>query len=193
MPTPPRRLTLQDAALVVIDVQELFRPLIHDMKLVLANTSRLMRFADRLDMPLLVTEHYSSKLGGTVKELAELPRRFDPIEKISFSCWGDTGFQSRLKAVHRPQIVLCGIETHVCVYQTARDLMEAGYQVVVAADAVSSRQVSSRNLGLAYLRDVGAQVMTTEMILFELLKVARTPEFKQVSDVLKENPLPGRG
>ncbi len=190
MPILPPRLQKTRACLVVVDVQELFRPLIHDMELVLANCSRLIRFCDRLEIPLLVTEHYPRKLGGTVPELASLPTRFEPLEKISFSCAGDAQFLAQLHALHRDQIVLCGIETHVCVYQTARDLVDDGYQVVVAADAVSSRQVSNRNLALAYLRDIGVQVMTTEMVMFEILKVARTDDFKAVADILKENPLP---
>lgn len=191
MPTPPSRLDKTDAALVVVDVQTLFEPLIHEMGCVIANGSRLIRFADRLGMPVLLTEHYSRKLGPTMPALRDLVPRVEPIEKISFSCAGDPIFMSRLKATHRRQVVLCGIETHVCVYQTARDLMEEGYQVAVAADAVSSRQVSSRNLGLAYMRDIGVQVMTTEMVLFEMLKIARTEDFKAVADILKENPQPG--
>jgi len=188
----PRRLKLNRCVLVVVDVQETFRPLIHDMGLVIANSRRLMRFGERLEVPVIVTEHYAEKLGGTVPELAGLAAAGDPVPKISFSCAGDQGFLARLHAAKRDQVILCGIETHVCVYQTARDLLADGFQVVVAADAVSSRQVSNRNLGLAYLRDLGAQIMTTEMIMFELLRVARTPEFKAVADVLKENPLPGR-
>jgi nicotinamidase-related amidase len=192
MPKPPPRLEKNRTALVVVDVQESFRPLIHEMGVVLANCSRLIRFCDRLDIPVLVTEHYPRGLGGTVGELAALPRRYEPIEKISFSCAADHNFNSRLNSLHRDQIVLCGIEAHVCVYQTARDLLDEGYQVAVTADAVSSRQVSNRNLGLAYLRDVGAQVMTAEMVMFEILRAARTEDFQAVAAILKENPLPGR-
>lgn len=184
----PTRLARSRAILIVIDVQEIFRPLIHDMNLVISNCSRLMRYCDKLDIPMLVTEHYPAKLGTTVEELATLAGGQDPVEKISFSCAGDSGFLSRLQATRRDQVILCGIETHVCVYQTARDLLSDGYQVVAAADAVSSRQVSNRNLGLAYMRDLGVQTMTTEMVMFEMLKVAGTEEFKSVADILKENP-----
>lgn len=188
----PRRLKLNRSVLVVVDIQETFRKLIHDMGHVIANTSRLMRFSERLEVPVIVTEHYPEKLGGTVPQLAGLAAAGEPVEKISFSCAGDAGFLARLHATRRDQVILCGIETHVCVYQTARDLLADGFQVIAAADAVSSRQISNRNLGLAYMRDLGVQIMTTEMIMFELLRVARTPEFKSVADVLKENPLPGR-
>jgi nicotinamidase-related amidase len=188
MSTIPKRLERSRAILVVIDVQELFRPLIHDMNMVVSNSSRLMRYCDRLDIPVIVSEHYPAKLGSTVAELAELSSGQDPVEKISFSCAGDSGFLSRLQSTRRDQVILCGIETHVCVYQTARDLLSDGYQVVTAADAVSSRQVSNRNLGLAYMRDLGVQTMTTEMVMFEMLKMAGTEEFKSVADILKENP-----
>ena len=188
MSTIPKRLERSRAILVVIDVQELFRPLIHDMNMVVSNSSRLMRYCDRLDIPVIVSEHYPAKLGSTVEELAELSSGQDPVEKISFSCAGDSGFLSRLQSTRRDQVILCGIETHVCVYQTARDLLSDGYQVVTAADAVSSRQVSNRNLGLAYMRDLGVQTMTTEMVMFEMLKMAGTEEFKSVADILKENP-----
>ncbi len=191
MPVLPQRLQKHRTCLMVVDVQERFRPLIHDMALVLANASRLVRFCDRLEIPLLFTEHYPDKLGATVRELAELPRKFEPLEKISFSCTGDARITAQLRSLRRDQVILCGIETHVCVYQTARDLLEDGYQVVVAADAVSSRQASNRNLALAYMRDLGVQVMTTEMILFEILKVARTDDFRAVADILKEDPRPG--
>jgi nicotinamidase-related amidase len=188
MSTIPKRLERSRAILVVIDVQELFRPLIHDMNMVVSNSSRLMRYCGRLDIPVIVSEHYPAKLGSTVEELAELSSGQDPVEKISFSCAGDSGFLSRLQSTRRDQVILCGIETHVCVYQTARDLLSDGYQVVTAADAVSSRQVSNRNLGLAYMRDLGVQTMTTEMVMFEMLKMAGTEEFKSVADILKENP-----
>jgi len=184
----PRRLKRARSILVVVDIQEKFRDLIHQMDLVVANTSRLMRFSDRLDIPRIVTEHYPSRLGGTIEDLAALTPSIDPVEKISFSCAADAGFTSRLKSTRRDQVILCGIETHVCIYQTARDLLDDGFQVIIAADAVSSRQVANRNLGLAYLRDLGAQVMTTEMVMFEILRVARTDEFKSVADILKENP-----
>ena len=188
MPLLPPRLQKHRACLVVVDVQERFRDLIHDMELVLANCSRLIRYCDRLEIPLLFTEHYPARLGATVPELARLPRKFDPLEKISFSCAGDTQFMAQLQALHRDQVILCGIETHVCVYQTARDLREDGLQVIVVADAVSSRRTSDRNLALAYLRDLGVQIMTAEMIMFEILKVARTDDFRTVADILKENP-----
>ena len=182
----------QNTALIVVDIQELFRTLIYDMNSVIANSSRLVRFCDRLEIPVIFSEQYSKAFGATVKEISEVAHQYKPVEKISFSCAGDSGFISKLESTKRKQIILCGLETHVCVYQTARDLLQKGYQISIAADAISSRNVSNRNLGLAYMRDLGVQVMTAEMIMFEILKIAKTADFELVSDILKENPQQGR-
>lgn len=174
------------SALVVVDVQERFRDLIHDMPAVIAACSRLIRFCARLEIPILVTEQYPAGLGKTIPELAELLPGHDALEKLTFSCCGDEGFAHAVAALGRDQFLVCGIETHVCVYQTVRDLRAAGHQVAVAADAVSSRRVRDRDTALALMRDLGAQLMTVEMMLFEILVRAGTPEFKRVADILKE-------
>ncbi len=182
----PPRLAKERVCLVLVDVQSRFRDLIHGMPGVIQGCSRLVRFHQQLDLPILVTEHYSDGLGATVPELRDLFDDFAPLEKISFSCAGDAGFNTALADTGRDQIVLCGIETHVCIYQTARDLRERGLQVAVAADAVSSRQAFNRKIGLQRMRDVGVQIMSVEMVLFEILRKARTAEFKQVASILKE-------
>jgi nicotinamidase-related amidase len=182
----PPRLVKERAVLVVVDMQERFRDLIDGMPQVIGGCSRLIRFCTRLDVPVLVTEHYPRGLGATLPELRGLFPEFRPLEKIAFSCAGDAGFREALRAVRRDQVILCGIETHVCVYQTASDLLREGLQVTVAADAVSSRHARNRSLGLDRMRDLGVQPMSTEMIMFEILRVARTPDFQAVADVLKE-------
>ncbi len=183
----PDRLQADRLVLVVIDVQERFRNVIHGMPQVVAACSRLIRFCDRLEIPVLVTEHYPRGLGSTLPELRDLLRPLRALEKITFSCELDEGFRAGLGATGRDQVVLCGIESHVCVYQTARDLLAAGRQVAVAADAVSSRRASDRETGLALMRDLGAQIMSAEMIMFEVLRIAGTAEFKRVADILKES------
>lgn len=189
MPRLPDRLEKNRALLTVIDVQEPFRPLIQGMETVIANCSRLMRFCERLDIPVLVTEHYPERLGRTVPELAREIGGGGVIEKIHFSCAGDSGYVSRVEGTRRDQILLCGIETHVCVYQTAFDLLGRGCQVALAADAASSRRDQDRLLGLDRMREIGVQVMSAEMMMFEILRVARTDDFKAVADILKENPV----
>jgi nicotinamidase-related amidase len=181
----PDRLEKHRVCLVVIDLQERFRTLIVGMDDVQRGCSRLARFFAKLDLPILVTEHYPRKLGETMGELREVVPAFRPLEKITFSCADDLAFTAELAATGRDQVVLCGIETHVCVYQTARDLRAGGVQVVVAADAVSSQSARDRDLALAHMRAIGVQVLSAEMVLFEILREARTPDFKLVADILR--------
>jgi nicotinamidase-related amidase len=181
----PVRLTLERTALVVIDLQERFRDLIHGMDRVLERSERLIGFCRQLGVPVLVTEQYPRGLGVTVSEIREACRPFTAFEKTAFSCAGSAEFLAALRASKRDQVVLCGIETHVCVYQTACDLLREGFQVALAADATSSCRPADRELGLQRLRDVGADVMGSQMIMFEMLREAGTPEFKRVSALLK--------
>jgi len=181
----PARLERKNCILVVVDVQERFRDLIDDMDGVILACGRLIRFCDRLDIPVIVTEQYPQALGRTVPELASLVPGGVPFEKLTFSCAGDRRFGARLQVLGRSQVILCGIETHVCVYQTAFDLLAQERQVAVAADAVSSRLPANRDLGLTRMRELGAQVMPAEMIMFEILREAGTADFKAVADLLK--------
>lgn len=183
----PDRLTPERSCLVVIDIQERFRNLIHGMDQVLAGTTRLIRFCRQMDIPILLTEHYSRGLGVTVGEIRNLFKSLQPIEKIHFSCMGDEGFREALAATGRDQIILCGIETHVCVYQTAADLQRDGKQVAVAVDAVSSCSAANRQIGLHRLSEMGVQSMGAQMLMFELLHRAGTEQFKLVSNLLKED------
>lgn len=182
----PDRLEKHRLVLAVIDIQERFRDLIHGLPMVLKGSARLIRAFKELDLPILLTEHYSRAFGPTMPEIRSLVSHVKPLEKITFSCDGDAGFRAALGALNRDQIVLCGIETHVCVYQTARDLMDRGKQVALAADATSSRQAASREIGLEHMRRIGAQVMDVEMILFEMLREAKTPDFKALAPILKD-------
>jgi len=173
--------------LVVVDVQERFRTLIDGMDGVIAACARLLRFWDRLALPVLVTEQHPAGLGRTLPELlALLPAGTAPLPKIAFSCAGDAGFRRALEALGRDQVVVCGIETHVCVYQTVLDLLGGRRQVALAVDATSSRRAHDRRAGLGRMRDLGAQLMSVEMILFEILEEARTDDFRRVADILKE-------
>ncbi len=183
----PPRLEKPRVALLVIDLQERFRDLIDGMAGVVAQCSRLARFCDRLSIPVVVTEQYPAALGRTLAEVAAvLPKGTAPIEKTTFSCGGDEGFRRAVAGLKREQWVLCGIETHVCVVQTALDLLRDDRQVALAADATSSRRPRDRDLALARMRDLGVQVMSTEMILFEILRQAGTPDFRAVAPILKE-------
>lgn len=181
----PDRLEKHRTALVVIDIQERFRDLIHGQDQLIKGTSRLVRAFRELDMPVVLTEHYSRGLGVTMAEIRTLLDGVQPIEKIAFSCDGDPGFRKALDALNRDQLILCGIEAHVCVYQTARDLMDRGKQVAIAADAVSARHAADREIGLRHMQRIGVQVMNTDMILFEILREAQTDDFKAIQPILK--------
>jgi len=182
----PDRLEKHRLVLVVVDIQERFRDLIHAMPMVVKGSGRLIRAFRELDMPVLLTEHYSRGLGPTIPEVRSLLGGVKPLEKLTFSCDGDAGFRQAMNSLNRDQIVLCGIETHVCVYQTARDLMDRGKQVAIAADAVSSRLAGDREIGLQHMSRIGVQVMNVEMILFEMLREAKTPDFKTLAPILKD-------
>lgn len=182
----PDRLTRNRTVLVVVDIQEKFRDIIHGMDRVLAATERLIRFCQQMDIPIIATEHYPRGLGVTVPEIRQLCRPFTPVEKIHFSCAGCPPFNEALRDTGRDQVILCGIETHVCIYQTAFDLVREGKQVTTAVDAVSSCSAANRDIGLRRMSDLGVQSMGTEMIMFEILGKAGTPDFKAVANLLKE-------
>ena len=182
----PVRLTAERSVLVVVDLQERFRDLIDGMDQVLERSLRLIAFSRQLGIPVLVTEQYPRGLGVTVTEIRDAVRPFTASEKTTFSCCGSDAFNEALQGMGRNQVILCGIETHVCIYQTACDLLRSGRQVAIAADAVSSCEAVNRELGLQRLRDVGCDIMGTQMIMFEILGEAGTPAFKQVATLLKD-------
>ena len=182
----PDRLEKHRVTVVMIDMQERFRDLIHGMNEITTAASRLIRFCHQLEIPVLVTEHYPRGLGVTIPELRHLFEPFDPIEKIAFSCCGSGEFNNTLDQIKRDQVILCGIETHVCVYQTALDLVRKDKQVAIAVDAVSSRSAANREIGLRRLRELGTQTMGVEMMMFEILKKAKTDDFNLVEPILKE-------
>lgn len=170
------------AALVVVDVQEGFRPAVLDFERVAANVAVLVRGAHVLGLPMIVTEQYPKGLGSTVPEVAEHLGGVEPIEKVCFSAAQADGFRD---ALGRDQVLLCGIEAHVCVSQTAEDLVSDGREVHVAQDAVTSRTAANRDLGLHKMERSGAVATSVETALFELLGRAGTPEFKEVQALIK--------
>lgn len=185
-PSLLERFTADRCVLVVVDLQEKFRDLIHGMDQVVDGSSRLIRFCQALDIPILVTEHYPRGLGVTLSEIRRLIQPFSCIEKIHFSCGGNPEFNEAVEKLGRDQIILCGIETHVCIYQTAFDLASDGHQVAVAVDAVSSCSPSDREIGLKRMSEIGIQSMGVQMLMFEILKKAGTEQFKKVAPFIKE-------
>lgn len=177
-------LNADQAVLVVVDVQGKLARLMHEADALLADLAKLIRGARVLGLPVLVTEQNPEGLGPTVPELADLlpePR----IAKFAFSGCGEEAFTRALDATGRRQVLLAGIETHICVYQTAADLAARGYEVHVVADGVSSRTARNREIGLEKMRASGAAVTSVETALFELLGVARGEKFKALLGIVK--------
>jgi isochorismate hydrolase len=151
-----------------------------------AGAARLMRAARRLGVPLLVSEQYPKGIGPTVPSLATLATPDETLEKLSFSCAAEPAIRSRLALMGpRRQAVLCGIEAHVCVLQSALGLIDAGWSVAVVEDAVSSRRAGDRDAGLRRLAAAGATIATAEMVLFEWLERAGTAEFRDLLKLIK--------
>jgi len=192
-------------ALVVVDVQEAFRHAVLDFEQVARSVATLVRGARVLGLPTIVTEQYPRGLGHTVPEVAEhldvtrpseAERSARPedfrcgrsaliFEKVAFSAVDADGFPGALRGTERDQVLLCGIEAHVCVNQTAQDLIADGREVHVAQDAVTSRTAENRALGLHRMERSGAVATSVETALFELLRQAGTPEFRQVQALVK--------
>ncbi|MGH9459371.1 MAG: hydrolase [Thermoanaerobaculia bacterium] len=188
MTTTPRRLDRNEALLAVIDVQEKFASVIDRFDELQRNIERLIRGCHILGVPAAVTEQYTKGLGETVEPLRRaLGETYatKPAEKMCFSSWGCGEFADGIRRSGRKQILLAGIEAHVCVWQTALDLLIAGYDVYVVADAVSSRSAANREIALRRLEREGARLTSTEMALFEMTMQAGSEEFRAISKLVK--------
>jgi nicotinamidase-related amidase len=172
-------------ALLVIDIQERLAAAMAEREKVVANTGHLIAAAKLLGVPVVHAEQYPKGLGPTVPELREALGAAAPIEKLTFSCCGEPAFAPALEAAGRPTVVVCGMETHVCVLQTVLGLLARGLVVHVAADAVCSRNPENSRVALELMRDAGAVVTCTETVLFQLLERCATPEFKAIQTRIK--------
>ncbi len=180
-----RRVTRAQAGLVVVDVQERLLPAIHEQERVVENTRRLIKGAEILGVPVFVTEQYRKGLGPTAPVVAEVLSDFAPMEKVAFSACGAEGFLPALQAKGVTDVIVCGIEAHVCVSQTCLDLVVNDLMPFLVDDAVSSRTRENWRLGVERMRDAGALVVSTEMIRFELLEQAGTDEFRRILELVK--------
>lgn len=187
MPNLPRSLELasrHDTRLLIVDVQEKFVPTISEIDRVIENCVKLARGAKILGVPVSATEQYPKGLGPTVPEIAE---HLDEVpEKLDFSCLNALDWTARNDdSEARSRVIVAGIEAHVCIQQTALDLLAHGFRVYIPADAVGSRRPVDREFALQRMCDSGAVITTTESILFELCQTAGTPEFKEISQLVK--------
>jgi nicotinamidase-related amidase len=181
----PNLLDRKRAALAVIDMQEGFRPIITGFAQTAERIALMVQACRLLGLPVIVTEQYPKGLGHTVQEIAEhITEGLEPIEKLSFSACGVQEFDTRLRERHVEQVMICGIEAHICVSQTAHDLIQNGFQVHLLTDALSTRLAHNREVAIEKMTEAGAIVSSIETALFELCN-AGTPEFKQMQGLVK--------
>ncbi|MFZ5981903.1 MAG: hydrolase [Candidatus Zixiibacteriota bacterium] len=178
-------LTRENAVLVVVDVQGKLATLMYEREKFYDNVVRLINGAKVLELPILWNEQLPDKLGDTIEPVREALAEYKPLVKKSFSCCGNDVFVKTLQASGRRQVVLVGMESHICVYQTARDLLNDGYEVYLAVDAVSSRTPENKETGIRAMMAMGAQITCVEMALFEMLEIAEGDRFKQCIKIVK--------
>lgn len=180
-----------DAVLVLVDMQCALADAMERRDAVVETAALLARAAGLLGIPVLVTRQYPRGLGNTVPELVEALGDHSPVDKLTFSCLAEPAFRDRIEALGRRQVVLAGMETHICVTQTALALLDEGYAVSIAADATCSRRRSDHDVALARLRAAGVAVTIAESVIYEALERAGTPEFKAILELVKAHPISG--
>ena len=180
-------LVADQCALVVVDIQEKLLPPIFNKDELVKNSQLLIRAANILQLPVVVTTQYADGLGPTVPEITSLLGHTRPIDKLQFGCFGSNEFRSALKSLpgSRNTMLLCGMEAHICVMQTALGALNDGYLVHVATDAIGSRVRWNWDIGIDRMRAAGAVISTTEMMIYELLRSSGTSQFKQMLPFLK--------
>jgi len=175
----------EEAVLVIIDVQEkLFVHMVEKEKLA-ENLVKLIQFAYIMKIPVIFTEQYSKGLGPTISQVRQLIPNLQPIEKVEFSCFGSQKFKEALSKTQAKTLILTGIEAHICVTQTAINGLENGFRIYVVEDATSSRSLQDKATAIHRMRQSGVTVLSTEMLIYELLKKAGTPEFKETLKLVK--------
>ena len=174
-----------DSLLLVVDIQEKLAPAIHDSERVTANSARLLEGARLLGIPAFVSEQYVKGLGPSVQAIRDAAVNAKFFDKTHFSCTAEPGVVDLLRAAKRPQVILTGTETHVCVLQTAFGLQAADFEVYLVADAAASRTPENRSAAIERMRAGGIRIVTTEMVLFEWLHQAGTSEFRTVLPLIK--------
>jgi nicotinamidase-related amidase len=179
-------LKLEDAAILIVDVQEAFRVSIRAFGKIAQNVSTLVQAAKLLSLPIIVTEQYPKGLGRTAEEIARvLPTDFDLIEKTAFSACGSAAFEEKLRILNRRQILVAGIEAHICVNQTVHDLLANNFQVHLLADCVAARTNANKKIAVSKMSQSGAILCSLEMALFEIMRDARHGEFRAIQKLIK--------
>ena len=175
----------ENTTLLIIDIQGNLAHLMHGKELLFKNVQKLIKGIQILGIPILWVEQNPQGLGSTIPEIANILKNIQPISKMSFSSCGNDRFLQALNALNRKQVLIAGIETHICVYQTSAELVDIGYDVQVVTDAVSSRNMTNKEIGLQRMRDSGVSLTSVETALFELLKVAEGEQFREILKIVK--------
>lgn len=178
-------LNSEKTCLVLIDVQEKLAAVMYESARMVANCAVLLQIARTLEIPILWCQQYPKAIGPTVEPLRAHLHDLKPMDKLGFSCCRQPDFSAELERLEIETAILCGIESHVCVFQTAMDLIQKGLYVHVIADAVASRTPENKQIGLDRMNAAGAIVSSTEMLLFELLRTAEHPHFKTLSKLIR--------
>ncbi len=179
------RADLNNTIALIIDEQEKLMPVIHEAASVLRNTRILVEGLNILQVPFLITQQYTKGMGMTVEPLQQSAGTSEYLEKRTFSCWDTEEIRKKIEDSGRKQVLLAGVEAHICLMQTAIDLIDAGYDVFVAVNCISSRKQCDKDIAVARMIQAGVQVTSYESILFELMRTSTHPEFKAVSKLIK--------
>ena len=174
-----------ESVLIIIDIQERLAATMEMRDAVINNCLHLIELAKMQNIPIVITEQYPRGLGQTAVEIRDAVTAYQPIEKLAFNCCGEPAFMNKIKALNKKTVILTGMETHICVLQTCVNLLEKGFNVHLIQDGVCSRTKENWETGTEFMRDAGAIITCTETVLFQLLKVAGTEEFKTISKRIK--------
>jgi nicotinamidase-related amidase len=174
-----------NSALLIIDIQERLAAVMKHRESVVTNCLHLIELSKMITMPIVVTEQYPKGLGQTVEEIRKALPVYQPIEKLTFSCCDEAAFVNEIKKLNKKNIVLTGMETQICILQTCIGLLQNGFNVHLVIDAVCSRAKKNWRTACEFMRDAGAVITCTETVLFQLLKIAGTEEFKAISKRIK--------
>jgi nicotinamidase-related amidase len=179
------RILKEETAAVVVDIQERLLPHISEGDTILKNCLKLIEGLKILSVPVIVTQQYTRGLGTTVLPIVQMFPDFRPVEKLTFSCCGEPEFEKEMTLLGKQNIILCGIESHVCVLQTCLDLLACGRRPVVVSDCISSRRQVDKQVAIERMRQEGAVITTMESLLFELTRAAGNETFKRISGIVK--------
>ncbi|MGE5479494.1 MAG: isochorismatase family protein [Chloroflexota bacterium] len=180
------RIELEETVCVVIDFQEKLMPFIHNFEDMITRSGKLLLGLQKLGVPTLITQQYTKGLGATVPAIVDsLGEAFIPVEKMTFSCCGELEFMQNLLALNPANVIIIGIETHICVLQSALDFIGQGMNAIIVEDCTSSRNPRDREVAIERMRHEGAVVTTYESILMELLRTSASEKFKEISKIIK--------